>query len=265
MKHTFFLITLIVSFSFWSTISAATEIVERVDLQRFFDDEGVEGTFVVLSTVPDRLILVNEDRAETRFNPASTFKIANSLIALETAVVADENKVIPYGGKPQIITAWEKDMSMRDAIEISNVPVFQELARRIGLMRYSKWLKIFDYGNMSTGNNVETFWLDGLLKISAIEQVYFLRKLATRALEAANKNQAIVADIIKLNTANGKTLYGKTGWTSAPDPDIGWFVGWVSDGDTIHTFAVNIDITKRSDAKHRRSIAGTILGELGIY
>jgi beta-lactamase class D len=246
MKHTFFLITLIVSFSFWSSISAATEVVERADLQRFFDDEGVEGTFVVLSTDPDRLILVNEERAETRFNPASTFKIANSLIALETAVVADENEVVPYGGKPQIIAAWEKDMSMRDAIEISNVPVFQELARQIGLMRYNEWLKILGYGNISAGNNVETFWLDGPLKISAIVQVYFLEKLATKALSASPRNQTIVADIIKLNTANGKTLYGKTGWTAAPNPDIGWFVGWVSDGDTIHTFALNIDINKRS-------------------
>jgi len=66
--------------------------------------------------------------------PASTFKIANTIIALETGVVKDENEIIPYGGRP--FKHWEKDMSMREAIALSAVPIYQELARRIGLERY---------------------------------------------------------------------------------------------------------------------------------
>ena len=62
-------------------------------------------------------------------------KVANSLIGLSTGAVRSADEVLPYGGKPQRFKAWEHDMSLRDAIKASNVPVYQELARRIGLER----------------------------------------------------------------------------------------------------------------------------------
>src|SRR5690606_18887771 len=108
-------------------------------------------TFVLYEASADRLALVNAERARQRFVPASTFKITNSLIALETGVVKDADEVIPYGGKPQRVKEWERDMSMRDAIAVSNVPVYQELARRIGLERYKAWLERLKYGNREIG------------------------------------------------------------------------------------------------------------------
>lgn len=146
----------------------------RDDLISVFQEHGVTGTFALYDVSADRLTLVNAKRAETRFVPASTFKIANSLIALEIGAVKDENEVIPYGGKPQPIKAWEKDMAMREAIMASNVPVYQELARRVGLDRYAVWLDRLNYGSRQTGSDVESFWLNGPLEISAVEQTRFL-------------------------------------------------------------------------------------------
>src|SRR5690606_10185028 len=112
------------------------------------------------------------------FVPASTFKIPNTLIGLATGAVKSVDEIFPYGGQPQPFKTWEKDMGLREAITLSNVPVYQELARRIGLERMQLNLLNMDFGNNEIGTVVDRFWLDGPLKISAVEQTRFLAKLA---------------------------------------------------------------------------------------
>jgi beta-lactamase class D len=199
----------------------AEDLKERPDLDAVFREQGVTSTFVLYDVPADRLTIVNRARAETRFVPASTFKIANSLIALETGVVKDESEIIPYGGKPQPIKVWEKDMSMREAIKVSNVPIYQEIARRVGTERYRLWLDRLDYGNRQTGSAVETFWLDGPLAISAVEQAKFIALLAQQRLPMSMRSQSIVRDILLVESRDGFVLYGKTGWQVSRNPQLG--------------------------------------------
>src|SRR5262245_21123844 len=139
------------------SLAQADVAQEREDLRGIFEEHGTVGTFVLYDPAADRTITVNGERAARRYIPASTFKIANSIIALETAVVKDENEVIPYGGKPQPFKAWEKDMGMREAIAASAVPIYQEIARRVGLERYRQWLERLDYGNRRKDKELGTF------------------------------------------------------------------------------------------------------------
>jgi beta-lactamase class D len=246
-------------------VSFAMSVEERPDLMEVFTQENVTGSFALYDPSNDTLTLVNAERAAQRGIPASTFKIANSLIALETGVVRDENEIIPYGGKPQFLKIWEQDMSMRDAIRISNVPVYQELARRIGIARYKDWLARLNYGNEQIGADVETFWIGGPLTISPIEQTHFLSKLAQLKLPFTKQTQKTVADILKLESNNGRVLYGKTGWTITPTPHLGWFVGWVENEREIYAFALNMDINSNTDAKKRKGLAKALLKKLDIY
>ncbi len=80
--------------------SRANERILRPDLDPLFTQNGQSGCFALLDIAADRLTLVNTSRVETRFVPASSFKIANSLIALETGVIRDENEIIPAGPAP---------------------------------------------------------------------------------------------------------------------------------------------------------------------
>jgi beta-lactamase class D len=242
----------------------AEAIVERPDLDALFVEQGMPGTFVLLDVATDRMIVVNRARAEKRTVPASTFKIANSLIALETGAAKDEHEIIPYGGKPQMIKDWERDMGMRDAIRISNVPVYQEVARRIGPDRMQAMLDRLDYGNHTIGTVVDRFWLDGPLQISPVEQARFLAKLATRQLPLSARTQAIVRDIIRLDEANGAILYGKTGWAGSTTPNVGWLVGWVERGEKIDSFALNIDMATVQDAPKRMILVRGMLSKLGV-
>lgn len=247
-----------------SSPATATEIEDRSDLNSLFKDHGAVGTFALYDVAANKLTVIDRVRAETRFVPASTFKIANSLIALETAVVKDENEVIPYGGKPQPFKQWEKDMPMREAIAVSNVPVYQELARRIGLERYRSWLDRLDYGNRQTGMIVDRFWLDGPLQISAVEEARFNARLAQKALPASTRPQEIVRDILLIEKTAHFALYAKTGWSTASTPNIGWWSGWVERGDTIFAFALNIDMADIEGGKKRMPLARAILVKLGI-
>ena len=242
----------------------STGIVERADLATVFADYGVAGAFALHDVAAGRTIVVDPDRAARRLVPASTFKVANSLIALETGVIADENEVVPYGGRPQPIRAWEADMPIRDAIRVSNVPVYQTLARRVGLARYRLWLGRLGYGNADPGDRVDTFWLRGPLAISAVEQTRFLARLARGALPASARSQAIVRDILRVEQGPGYTLHAKTGWSNAGTPQLGWWVGWVERGDAHHSFALNIDIRSRSDADKRIPLGRALLARLGL-
>ena len=237
--------------AFWAMPAIAQHATPRPNLSRIFQRNGVTGTFVALNATTHHQTFFNPTRATKRFIPASTFKIANSLIALETGVIADETEIIPFGGRPQPFKAWEQDMTLRDAIRVSNVPVYQELARRITLSRYQSALQSLAYGNQQTGTNVETFWLKGPLTISAIEQAQFLATLANHALPFSARSQSITRSILHRDSQGNAKLFGKTGWSNATKPGIGWFVGWVENGPQIHSFALNIDIHARADAAKR--------------
>ena len=248
-----------------SPASVAGEIVQKDALRETITQNGVDGAFAGYDVEADRTLLVNAPRAQQRFSPASTFKIANSLIALETGVVRDESEIIPYrSDDPPFMKEWTRDMSMREAIKLSNVPIYQELARRIGLARYHEWLIRLSYGNEETGANLERFWLDDSLKISAVEEARFVAALAQKKLPMSIRAQEIVRDILKYETIDDHTIYAKTGWCRACQPQIGWWVGWVESGGRIFAFALNIDITNPKDLDKRIPIAKAILSKLGV-
>src|SRR5262245_21296962 len=140
-------------------------------------------------------------------------------------------------------------MSMREAIALSAIPIHQELARRVGLERYREWLARLDFGNPQTGTVVATFWLDGPLEISAVEEARFVARLAQQKLDASIRSQSIARDIIRLESRNGIVLYGKTGWRFSSKPNLGWWTGWVEGNGKIAAFALNIDMPAASDSQ----------------
>jgi beta-lactamase class D len=245
------------------TVASATSFKEVPELEKFFKDSGVTGTFVLFDPAADTMFVWNEGRAKERFIPASTFKIANSLIGLDAGAVKSVDEVLPYGGKPQWMKEWERDMGLREAIKMSNVPIYQEVARRIGLERMREGVKKLGYGNMEIGSVVDRFWLDGPLKISAVEQVQFLNRLVEGKLPIKPDVVAAVKEITLLEKTDAYELHGKTGWGVATKPSIGWWVGWIERDHKVYPFAVNIDMMSGDEAEKRISIGRECLKALG--
>jgi len=260
LKKIFFL--LLITFS--TCHSYGAEWSDNSEIEKIFMEANVEGSFVLYDVTEDHFTGYNSQRANKRYIPASTFKIANSLIGLTVGAVKNVDEILPYGGKPQFLKIWEKDMSLRDAIKISNVPIYQELARRIGHAAMREGLIKLEYGNAEVGTVVDRFWLDGPIRISAIEQAEFLARLALLKLPLSQDIQKSVIDIVKLEENVTSVLYGKTGWTTASDPGIGWWVGWVERSGKIYSFALNIDMNNIEEASKRIDLGMASLKALGL-
>ncbi len=159
------------------TFFANTAQAEDVGLKELFQSRKVEGTIVISSLDGATEYLSNKARSEKRFLPASTFKIPNTLIALDEGVVANAQEIFKWDGEDKGWAAWNKDQSIESAFPISCVWFYQELAKRVGNTTYLSHLEKLEYGNQMTGPNITTFWLEGDLRISAQEQIAFLKKL----------------------------------------------------------------------------------------
>ncbi len=247
-----------------ATNAAASGWADSKAVSQLFKKAGVTGTFVLYDVAAHRLTVHNKARAEQRFVPASTFKLPNTLIGLSVGAVASVDEVLPYGGKPQRLAVWEKDMHLRDAFKVSNVPVYQELARRTGLQRMREQIARLDYGNGDIGKVVDTFWLEGPLKISAVEQTRFLARLAQQSLPFPKPAMAATRAIALTEKTDGYSLYAKTGWADEPKPAIGWWVGWVEKSGRTYAFALNMVITEDADAAKRVPLGRASLTALGV-
>ena len=259
MKHLIKIIIFLISFQ-----ANAADWKENNAIGKLFKNSDVNGTFVVFDVTENQFIGYDKARADQRFIPASTFKIPNTLIGLSVGAVKSVDEVLPYGGQPQPFKTWEKDMGLREAIVLSNVAIYQELARRIGLEKMQESVSKLEYGNKNIGTSVDTFWLLGPLKISAVEQTQFLARLANDALPFPREHQEKAREIILMEQSANGMLYGKTGWENAPNPGVGWWVGWVQKNNRIYAFALNMDIRNTSDASKRVELGKESLKLLGI-
>ena len=249
---------------FTSISAVAAETVSRPQWQKHFDAKGVCGTFVLFEPQKDRYLVFNEARARQRYLPASTFKIANALIGLELGSITDENEVFPWDGKPKLRSAWERDQTLENGMRESTVWMFQEIARRTGKARMKEWLDRLDYGNRDMAGGIDLFWLQGGLRVSAVEQVDFLRKLAEGALPMSQRSQRLVKNVLAIEKRSGYTLYAKTGTTGAVKNSVSWWVGWVErQGRPAAYFAMNFTPAAGTRFDDRFDIARAILAEAG--
>lgn len=245
---------------------------EPIDFEGIFG--GTEGGFVLYDMKHDSYVRHNEARCSTRFTPASTFKIPNALIALETGIASDSDFVIKWDSlrDPRqewwtgFFEVWAQDHTLKSAIKYSVVWYFRELARRIGKENYEKYLKQFDYGNQDISGGVDKFWLSSSLKISPDEQVAFLKKLYKNQLGISQRSADILKQMIVLEEGEGYRWSGKTGGGDLPDGKaIGWLVGFLETKDNVWVYALNIeDESFEKMAPKRLAIAKKLFEGLGL-
>ena len=227
---------------------------------QIFKKHETQGTFVLKKKSKNNLLVHNLLRSETDFVPASTFKILNSLIALQTSAISHVNDTIKWDGITRSFKSWNRDHSMKSAFSVSCVWFYQELARRIGETAMQEWLNKSNYGNKKIEKAIDRFWLDGNLEISAKEQVSFLENLIDNNLPFKTGIQESVKKIMITDSSDAYTIHSKTGWSNK----IGWNVGYIETDKDIWIFAMNIDMDDIKDAKKRKLITYDILREQSI-
>jgi len=214
-----------------------------IDLSDVFAAYDAVGTFVLLDVEAGRRLRHDPQRAATRMTPASTFKVFNALVALETGVVAPDVDSVQFewDERARRIEGWNQDQSLRMSMRRSTVWVYQEIARRVGEERYHEAFAAEPYGNGDTSCGLDLFWLENCLRISADEQVAFIDRLRGGAAAFSPEVQSAVRELIVLEQGPDHALHAKTGWALRPGVgDIGWLVGWVERDGRSYVFALNL-------------------------
>lgn len=248
--------------------SGGTEVVERPEWGPWFEAEGVAGTMALHQIGTDRVDVFDADRADEQLTPASTFKILNSLIILETDVLPDVDTVLAWDGVDRGSAGWNREQTLRTAIDVSAVWAYQEWARQVGPDRMAELVDAADYGNEDIGGRIDSFWLDGELRISAREQLDFLIRFVEGDLPFDEEHQRAVRDILVQEIGPGWSWSHKTGLSLRSEPQVGWLVGIVDLETSTWVFALNIDMEaaagQRVDPAARLRLAEAILREDGV-
>lgn len=252
--------------------SAAGRVEQRPDLERHFAAAGTTGTMVVReSGLRPRTVVVGTQRSRRPFLPSSTFKIPNSLLAIERGVASGADQPYPgpnpnvvVDGAPLLPAACEGDLTLATAFAFSCIPIYQRIAREIGVDAYRYDLRRLRYGNGALRPDLlDRFWLEGPFAIGAQDQVRFLDRFRRGALPLSRYSMDEVRRMMVVEDADGTVVRAKTGYVFTTIPRVGWWVGWVERAGRSWTFALNLDVTAPEHLAARTAIGRAILTELG--
>jgi beta-lactamase class D len=232
-------------------------------------------TFVVFSEFTDgdtRQLVINASRANTQLTPFSTFKVPNSVIALETGNIKDSKQTLTYNkgkytSEPWWPAVWKAEtFNLTSAFKYSMVPIYRELATKIGVTKMQHYLQLFNYGNQDISSGLDDFWLNGSIKISAIEQVTFLRKFYNNDFSLSEHTLDTMKEVMLVKEAKNYKLYAKTGTGRVDDKSmLAWYVGFVENDKGRHFFALNLNrATYREVKAIRKNIALNHLKKMHI-
>ncbi|HEX9957855.1 MAG TPA: penicillin-binding transpeptidase domain-containing protein [Fibrella sp.] len=181
-------------------------VTELADLQAIFTKNNVGGAFLLYDVTANQCTAYHADECGRGTLPASTVKIVNTLIGLETGQLTGLETVIPWDSITRDVPAWNKSHNLESAFMGSVVPYYQELARRIGLKNMRAYLGKINYGKMVvTTQTLDQFWLSGPSSVSLFGQVDFLRTVLAGTVPFSAKNWAVLRQVMRTDSlADGR-------------------------------------------------------------
>ncbi len=255
-------------------VSCSSNNIDRDDsVKIYFDQHKLVGSFGMFDNARARFTIFDLDRyKDSAYLPASTFKIVNSLIGIETGKAKDDSAVIPWNGRRwPVVEECNADLPMYKAFRYSCVPWFQQLAVRIGLDTMQRWLDTLGYGQRYTKpvvKKIDTFWLDNSVKVTADEQLGLVKRLYFLQLPFQHRTQRIVKSMMLMeDNANYKLSY-KTGWGHDEKGNtIGWIIGWIEENRHPYFFALQVQSPdpNANITSARLGILKSILKQYGFF
>jgi beta-lactamase class D len=264
-------ISLLTSIIFAKQVIADSNLLDKNSLDK--DSRCQQNcTLVILSDSDNKFTFINQQRAEQRFSPFSTFKIANSLIALDSGVVKNTQHLLTFDINKYPIKKWwpqrwyKTPLTLTKAFEYSAVPIYQQIANDIGSTKMQHYIDRFDYGNKNINDHIDSFWLNEALKISAKEQVRFLQKIYHHQLDLKAQSYQQLKQIMLVEQTENYKFYVKTGTGHIHKNEVlGWYVGYVENSQGVYFFALNMSANKfLGVTKSRINITKHYLKQAGI-
>ena len=248
---------------------------EDRSLGKYFTENNVTGCFGLYNNATNEFTFYNKKRfTDSSFLPASTFKIINSLIGLQTGVITNDSMIIKWDSVKRNIAEWNQDLSMYRAFRVSAVPYYQEVARRIGKERMEQWMDSIHYGAgpkdtvFRIRTAIDTFWLDNTLKLTPDEELGLMKLLYFNQLPFFKPYQETVKKAMLFENETTYKLSYKTGWgKNEKGNHLAWIVGWVEENNHPYFFVLNFESADpNADIPGiRMKILKGILAQLGFF
>ena len=217
------------------------EIV-KIEFGNILDSLNVKGSILIYD-IKNKTYYSNDfSWAKTGVIPASTFKIPNSIIALETGIIKNDSTIFKWNGEKRRFKKWEEDLTFKKAFQVSCVPCYQEIARKVGVKRMKSYLKKLNYNGMVFDTlTIDNFWLEGKSKFSQMQQIDFLERLYFSKLPISERTENIMKDIMQIEKTENYVLSGKSGWGMRNEINNGWLVGYLETNNSVYFFATNVE------------------------
>ncbi len=238
------------------------------DLKKYFDSAHVDGSFSLLNNQAGTITVYNMKLDTQRVSPGSGFDIVNSLIGVQAGKITDENMIIKWDGTERSHPEWNKDLTMKEAFHISADPYFQEIAKRTGRDTMKLWIDSIQYGNKNISGPVDSFWLNGNLKISPDEQLGLMSKLYFDQLPFQKYAQQMVRNVMLMEDNTLYKLSYKTGnGLDEKNNPLGWVMGWIEENRHVYFFVTLIKSSEKNMDMNKTGldITKNILKELGYF
>lgn len=249
-------------------------IIEDVDWSEYF--QNVNGAAVIYEPSENRYQMYNQELAQTRRPPCSTFKIISSAIALEYGIIDPDNSVRPWSGEIFWNEDWNRDINFQDAFRTSCVWYFRQVVDEIGADLMETELNRLQYGNCdisdwegtlntNTDNRAMTgFWIESSLMISPKEQVEVMKRIFGEHSVYSEETQNQLKQVMLLSDQSTaeRSIYGKTGLGANQEMAVdAWFTGFADVNGTRKYFCVYLGQTDGVEVSSTkaREIALTIL------
>lgn len=234
---------------------------------------GVDGSITLYHLESDIWMYSDSSDAIKPTLPASTFKILNSAIALETGAILSKDETLEWDGTENTffgtrIDAWNEDTDLKTAFKNSTVWFYVELANRIGREQYAEYLNTASYGNGDLSEEGGDFWNYGKFGVSPENQIQFLKDFYLEKLPFSESTYQAVKEMMISDEAGNSMISGKTGWTKTGTEDIGWWIGYSENEKGTWFFATRITKDQADDNPGfpacRTSITTEAFREMGI-
>lgn len=231
-----------------------------------FADYGHDGAFLLQRDGRPTQVVHDDAFADTPQRPASTFKVMLGLIALETGALKSADEIVPWDGTPyRTHPEWQRDMALREAMQSSSEGYFRILAKRIGRERLAQWVTRVGYGNGRIGDSAPDVWHDGVLTVTARQQLAFVDRLRRNDLPFSKTTIAAVKTAMREDGKGTTRIYGKTG-THLDKNDHGnaWWIGWVEGPGGNASFALGTQLDSADNRAQRIALGKALLKDAGL-
>jgi len=242
--------------------------VLRPDWNSYFGE--LNGTAVIFDPEENIFQVYNEDLADMRRSPCSTFKIISSLAGIESKVINPEDSLRLWSGEIFWNDDWNQDIDFYSAFRTSCVWYYRQVIDDIGPDIILETLEALQYGNCDisdwegnlNNNNrnpaLTGFWIESSLKISPKEQTKVLERIFGESSDYAPDIRTILEEVMFLPESSDETckIYGKTGMGKNNNITVDcWYVGFADVGHRIY-FCIYLGETEN------QNVSSTIAREI---